>query len=221
MTRPVVNALLDLTAALLVIGVAATGLVLQLVLPPGSGRVWVLWSLARHDWAAVHAYTSLALIGVLVVHVGLHWKWVVGILKKRLGRRGVSPGVLATAVVGGVVLFFAAFGSAAYLSREPRESLAECVAPAAALESSASGVSYQRDVAPLLARRCVGCHDEEQPSAGVQLDDYQAARSWALPGEAAESRVLAVLRGPRDPAHTLDATSVDLLERWVCGGAPR
>jgi hypothetical protein len=221
MKRPVVNALLDLVAALLVLGMVATGLVLQLVLPPGSGRTWILWSLERHDWAAVHAYTSTALIGVLVVHVALHWRWVVEMMGKRLSTRRVSPGAFGAAVVAGIVLCFAALGGAAYRAREPRRSLAECDAPSAAPESIAPSVSYTRDVSPLLALRCVGCHSVARPKGGVRLDDYEAARSYALPGQAAEGRLLTVLRGHRDSAHTLDATSLDLLERWVCGGATR
>ena len=221
MKRPAVNALLDLTAALLVVGMAATGLVLQFVLPRGSGRAWLLWSLERHDWAAVHAYTSAALLGVLVVHVALHWRWVAEMVGKRLGERRLSSGALATVAAAGIVVFFAAFGGAAYLSREPRKSLAECDAPFAASEASASSVSYERDVAPLLALRCVRCHNREQPKAGVRLDNYDAARSYALPGQSAEGRLLAVVRKRSAPVHTIDAASLDLLERWVNGGTAR
>lgn len=221
MKRPVVNALLDLAAALLLVGVVATGLVLLIILPRGSGRAWLLWSLERHDWAALHAYTSAALIGALGVHVALHWRWIVEMLGKRLGRGRVSPGAYGAAVVAGVVLFFAAFGGAAYQAREPRGSLAECRAPVAVAESSASNVSYTSDVAPLLALRCVGCHNVQRPSGGVRLNDYDAARAYALPVQAGESRLLTVLRATPDSAHTLDATSLDLVERWVSGGAAR
>jgi hypothetical protein len=133
----------------------------------------------------------------------------------------VSPRALATAVVVGIVLFFTAFGGSAYLAREPRRSLAECGASGVVAEPSESGVSYEHDVAPLLALRCVRCHNLEQPRAGVRLDDYEAARSCALSDHAAESRLLAVVRKRHAPAHTLDATSLYLLERWVCGGAAR
>lgn len=220
MKRPVLNAPLDLTAALLFVGMAATGLVLLLVLPPGAGRVWVLWSHERHDWASIHAYMSVALLGVLVAHVALHWKWIVEMVGRRRGSRRVSPRALATAVVAVMVLFFAAFVGAAYSSRKPRASLAECAPPGAGHESGAD-LSYERDIAPLLELQCVGCHNARQAKAGVRLDGYEAARSLVTPGEASESRLLAVLRGPRDAAHSLDPASFSLLERWICEGAAR
>lgn len=221
MKRSVVNALFDLAAALFVVGMAATGLVLQFVLPRGSGRTWLLWSLERHDWAALHAYTSTALIGVLCVHVALHWRWIVEMLGKRLGRGRGSPGALGVAVVASLILFFTAFGVAAYQAREPRRSLAECQAPDAVAGSRVANVSYDRDVAPLLALRCVSCHNVQRQRAGVRLDNYEDARAVALPGKSAESRLLSVLRSRPDSAHTLDAPHLDLLERWVSGGAAR
>ena len=150
---------------------------------------------------------------------------------RRLGGRSVSSGTLAAIVVAGLVLLFVAFAGAAYSTREPRTSLAECDAPLAASPSNAaqpsapppseSIISYEVQVAPLLARRCVRCHDAPRPEGGVRLDDYEAARSYAMPGQATEGRLLGVVRAPRDAAHTLDAVSVDLLERWVSGGAAR
>jgi hypothetical protein len=222
MNRSVVNALLNLTAAVLFLAMLMTGVVLQFVLAPGTGGIWQLWSLERHDWSALHAYASALLLVVLVVHVALHWRWVAAIVNKRLGDRSVSSQTLAAAVIAGVGIALLAFTGAAYLSRAPRTAGApqSLALPEVERAPSAPGqTSYARDIAPVLAQRCVGCHDEQRAKAGVLLHDYAAVRASAQPGGSAASRLLSMLRDPMDATHTLDDATVALFERWVSEGA--
>ncbi len=95
--------------------------------------------------------------------------------------------------------------------------------PSAAPRSGA--VTYHRDVAPILNRRCVVCHRAGQ-IAPFPLTSYQDAAGWA------ESicEVIAEGRMPpwsADPAHgrfandpTLSAAEKGLLDDWVGGNCP-
>ncbi|MGB0715312.1 MAG: DUF4405 domain-containing protein, partial [Phycisphaerae bacterium] len=67
---------------ILFLAMVATGVILRDLLPPGSGgrngcppRL-TLWGFGRHEWSETHFWLSLSLIGILVIHVGLHWSWV-------------------------------------------------------------------------------------------------------------------------------------------------
>ena len=49
--------------------------------------------LSRDGWNDVHVWGSLAMIGGIVVHLALHWKWIVYTVKRFLGcrRSGALP----------------------------------------------------------------------------------------------------------------------------------
>ncbi|MGE0487609.1 MAG: DUF4405 domain-containing protein [Vulcanimicrobiota bacterium] len=108
------NPLVDLLALFLFVGLSATGLVLRWSLPPGSGRlgvdpsahpersIWLLWGLDRHQWGNLHYWVAIGLAVVLVVHLVLHRKWIVAVVR---GRRRESDGLRPLlGVVGLLVL---------------------------------------------------------------------------------------------------------------------
>lgn len=80
MKRQFLNLVVDLASLLLIVALAATGLVIRFVLPPGSaGRRqggWMLWGMGRHDWGDLHFWLSLAAAGIMIVHLVLHWAWI-------------------------------------------------------------------------------------------------------------------------------------------------
>jgi hypothetical protein len=66
-----------------------SGLVVWLVLPGGGyqgGRNpfygAALLGLTRHSWNDLHLWAGLAMIGILVVHLILHWKWVTCVARR-------------------------------------------------------------------------------------------------------------------------------------------
>lgn len=56
----------------------ATGFILRYRLPPGSrgGRGLSIWGWTRHDWGDLHTWISFAVIGLVIVHLMLHWRWL-------------------------------------------------------------------------------------------------------------------------------------------------
>jgi hypothetical protein len=59
---------------------------------PNFGQTVLL--LSRDGWNDVHVWGSLAMIGGIVVHLALHWKWIAHMLKRLLvpGKRSASLG---------------------------------------------------------------------------------------------------------------------------------
>ena len=96
----------------------------------------------------------------------------------------------------------------------------------------AEPVSFRREVAPLLHRRCAACHGEENAKGGYRLDSFEwmskAGDSDAAPlvaGKPGESELHARLieqdandRMPQK-ADALPPTEITLIERWIKEGA--
>lgn len=58
-------------------GLAGTGLLLALRLPPGSrgGRGLSVLGWGRHDWGDLHTWLAYAFLLMVLVHLALHWRW--------------------------------------------------------------------------------------------------------------------------------------------------
>lgn len=89
MKRPMLNFAIDAVAFVAFIFLTTTGVLTRYLLPPGSGRYATLWGLNRHGWGDLHFWVAVALLGVLALHLTLHWRWVLCILK---GQRAEASG---------------------------------------------------------------------------------------------------------------------------------
>lgn len=117
MSRTALNAIVDAIAYTGLVVLATTGLMLRWQMPPGSGGlhgmgagagagnrpVTVVWGLSRHEWGSIHYWIALALMGVLAVHLVLHWKWIVCVLRGK-PHSNVSGGRFALGVAGLVLV---------------------------------------------------------------------------------------------------------------------
>src|SRR5437899_9485725 len=81
------------------------------------------------------------------------------------------------------------------------------VAPAAPPEKGlATGISYRRDVAPILKRHCTTCHTKNDAQGDLNLDSVQSFRAGGksgpafLPRKPEASLVLRMLTGAKKPA---------------------
>lgn len=80
---------LVVTMFLLGIIEAVSGFILWLALPSGNGwgrlRGLVIeptyWTLSRHEWISIHDWAAVALVAIAIIHVALHWRWIVRMLK--------------------------------------------------------------------------------------------------------------------------------------------
>jgi hypothetical protein len=89
MRRTTLNFIVDLIGFVDLLLLAATGVILKWVLPPGSGghgrgfhggrggeHIRDLWGMGRHDWGDIHFVLSLLFIVLMFVHLVLHWTWI-------------------------------------------------------------------------------------------------------------------------------------------------
>lgn len=111
MRRNTLNFWIDFVSLVVMLGLAWTGLLIHYVLPPGTGGrhggyAQMLWGLGRHDWGSIHFYLALVLIGLMFVHVWLHWSWVCATINKL--RCAESEGGTRRAVYGVVLLLIIA-----------------------------------------------------------------------------------------------------------------
>lgn len=97
MKRNTLNLTVDLMSLIILLALACTGLIMAFVLPPGSGGRGglALWGMGRHDWGDVHFVLALALIGLLLVHLPLHWSWVCCTVGRVLSGRNAQRGALS------------------------------------------------------------------------------------------------------------------------------
>lgn len=62
-----------------------SGIIVWLFLPSGQGFRGVqdklFFGLARHNWIDIHIISSLIFIGLTIVHLILHWRWIKNLFK--------------------------------------------------------------------------------------------------------------------------------------------
>jgi ABC-type dipeptide/oligopeptide/nickel transport system permease subunit len=83
------NYILALVMVLLALFQAVSGFVLWLVLPRGDGYMGgrgeqstFLWT--RDSWITIHDWTAVALVVIVVIHIILHWGWIVRMTRSYL-----------------------------------------------------------------------------------------------------------------------------------------
>jgi len=92
MDKTKLNFVIDALMFLCLMGLTGLGFLMKYVLLPGRaawakyGRnvelTWLGWN--RHDWGEIHFYLALIMLGVLVIHIILHWQMILGLLARLL-----------------------------------------------------------------------------------------------------------------------------------------
>jgi len=89
---------------------------------------------------------------------------------------------------------------------------------------SAGDVEFARDIQPIFAESCYGCHGPKVQMAGLRLD-VRPGRNIIVPGDAANSTLLQRLSAA-DPqtrmpmgGQALTPEKIDLVRRWIAAGA--
>lgn len=90
-------------------------------------------------------------------------------------------------------------------------------------------IDFNRDVRPILSNRCFKCHGPATQKSGVRLDSLQHARKKdaVVPGKPGESALIEKIAAeaddermpPPEAGPRLTAKEVDVLKRWIEGGA--
>lgn len=236
MRRPPLNLFVDLVAALLFVGMMATGYLLHWPLPPGTNKSRVLWSLSRHQWGEVHTWISFALLVSLAVHVALHWPWVVAVARRQMGLAATPPGrhlgaaAITLAVLGAA---FATFAWAVRTSVRERPNPYQLPGPGevVATESpAASPAPKSNEVDRILRESCLSCHGPSRARGNFRVDRRDdlfssgPGRPLVIPGDSRNSPLIAIVSGRRPDIafpdrHRLSERNVEVLSRWIDAGA--
>ena len=249
MNRTIANIIIDIIAAFLFLGMISTGYLLRFPLPPGSNNTLSLWGYTRHQWGDVHFWISLGLLLVLLVHLVLHWNWIVTVIGKRchLVKTAhpslVRSGILTTTIVTLMITLFAwtAQNSVKEIARPMRgkhfgranrqaiESSATVQTPAQFSITQAS-VDFRKDVYPIFENNCLSCHGPQKQLANFRVDrkdDFfrRDERSpLIVPGQSSTSPLIEIVSGtktdmPMANVHKLSGHDVALLKTWIDSGA--
>lgn len=164
MKRTDLNGLVDALAAVEALLLLSTGLLIWLRLPAGSGHGVAVWSLDRHQWGDIHAWIAMTMVATLVVHLALHWKWIVCVVSGQYAatkRRRQLVGLVTL----GAILFTVALPLIAPI--EARSQAARKQAPPTA---TSTAIDHEETHAQLNGRMTVG---EAATVLGVSLTDLQ------------------------------------------------
>jgi mono/diheme cytochrome c family protein len=98
--------------------------------------------------------------------------------------------------------------------------------------SAQAPVSYGRQIAPLFALYCAGCHGLSNPSSGLRVTQFAALRAGGdmgddvVPGRPEASTLMHLIEGKRGPRQRmpqdsapLTAAQIALIRRWISEGA--
>ncbi len=98
-------------------------------------------------------------------------------------------------------------------------------APVSADDRPGSRVTFHRDVVPILAKNCQGCHRPGQ-IAPMSFLTYATTRPWAaqIKAVAISKKMPPAVSSPHYPVLTQDdgltQAEIDILVKWVDSGAP-
>ncbi len=132
------------------------------------------------------------------------------------------PRPLPSALHG--ILMAAAFWAAA-ASGTAAEPLAQAQVAEPVLTANGEALDFEREIAPLLARRCLGCHNPGERKGGLDLTTEQGLKAGGDSGPVLAAPPLEgliwqrVSAGEMPPEEGLPAEERELLRRWLAAGA--
>jgi hypothetical protein len=109
--------------------------------------------------------------------------------------------------------------------------LVSCATTARQTTGTPGEVAFRSTVRPLFEHRCIHCHNDKKPLAGLNLQDRDGsldpARRFIIPGDPQNSRIYrAVMQENAHPkvmpADGWGITKIqeDALKKWISEGAP-
>ncbi len=246
MNRTIANIIIDIIATLLFLGMIATGYILRFPLPPGSNKTLSLWSLTRHQWGDVHFWISMGLLAVLVVHLVLHWNWIVTVIGKRCHLvKTAHPSLVRSGILTGgtVLLAITLFAWTAQNSVKetawPRRGkhMAQNKPVKESLDTTQVQsnidpltIEFWKDVYPIFEKNCLSCHGPQKQFANFRIDRREdffgknGRESLVFPKQSSKSPLISIVSGARNDMpmadmHKLPEQEIAILKTWIDSGA--
>lgn len=103
--RKSLNFIIDSVAFVILMVMTSTGLLMRYYLPPGlCDKRHTMLGLQRHEWGDLHFWLALVFFSLMALHIFLHWRWIVGVVK---GKPGEGSGLRAAMGIFGLVMVVA------------------------------------------------------------------------------------------------------------------
>jgi mono/diheme cytochrome c family protein len=232
MNRTTINLAVDLAIAALFLALIGTGFILGFALPPGTNKALCLWGLSRHQFGDIHLWISLSFLGFVVLHVSLHWQWVVAVVGKHTGRKVSPQGNLLRSGLATFLLLAVAVGVFSLVSRASVRRITDSdkfdVCPDSAspaggvmselparpddsMEGSRPPAAFWKDIYPVLQKNCLSCHGPQRQRGGFRVDRRQdffgqgGREQQIVPGDSGRSPLIAIVSGLRTDMARADA----------------
>lgn len=107
------NFILDSIFIFCLIWLASTGLLIHVKLPPGSRGI-TLWSISRHEWGEIHLIIGLIFLGMIFLHLILHWRWLYSMIKGKSEQQDNSKRRISIALI--IIVFLCIVAISPFLS---------------------------------------------------------------------------------------------------------
>src|SRR5215472_2597145 len=99
-----------------------------------------------------------------------------------------------------------------------------------AVTQGADEPSYAKDVAPIFASNCAGCHGGNAKMGNLSLDSYDSLKQGGhsgpviVPGKSEDSRLYLLITKKAQPAMPLSGTplsegEIEIIKQWIDAGA--
>ena len=70
-----INLAVDFVMFLTFLIAGFSAIVADKILPRNQGHVNIFWGIKRGTWMTIHSQTGYLLIVLILIHLGLHWRW--------------------------------------------------------------------------------------------------------------------------------------------------
>jgi hypothetical protein len=243
MTRTILNLCIDLLAGFLFLGMMLTGYILRFPLPPGTNKLYTLWGLTRHQWGSIHSWISLALLVVILIHVAMHWTWIVSVISKRLFGNSLQDRSVTKI---GIFVFLCIIACFSLFAVQADKNVKQISAPRPETcppdfstaetkdfsYAKSPAVNSWREVSSIFQKNCVHCHGPVKQFSDFRADRYEdffkgyGSSPLITPGNMSKSRLLEIVTGKRKdiPAykkHLLKDDEIQVISNWIASGAAK
>ncbi len=105
-TKIKTNFIVDAIGYLAFLALVSSGLIMSYVLLPGrdraAGSPTTLLGYGRHDWGDIHFWAGMIFLAAIIVHLLLHWDWLVGVFRKFMSvesKKSVAAAIVVPALI--------------------------------------------------------------------------------------------------------------------------